>query len=92
MDWLLITISRDGEEIMPSVTVPPNVPSGLPMTTAVSPACSFDESPTVAADNSSSASILMTAISLAGSVPTSVALYCLLSYVVTVIEFASSTT
>ena len=59
-------------EIIPSVTVPPSVPRGLPITTAVSPTANLSLSPIVAGVNPS-ASTLSTAISLLASVPTRVA-------------------
>lgn len=57
---------------MPSVTVPPSWPRGLPTATTCSPTASALESPTVAAVRPS-ASIFTTAISLVLSAPTRVA-------------------
>ena len=56
-------------ETMPSVTVPVS-PSGEPMATAVSPTFSLPESPSVAGTSPEGLSILITARSESGSVPT----------------------
>ncbi len=57
---------------MPLVTVPPSSPSGLPTASTLSPTASLSLSPTMAGVRPS-ASILMTAMSLVESSPTTVA-------------------
>ena len=91
IDSLFTTSSRDVAEIIPSVTVPPSVPSGLPIAIAVSPTEILEESPRVAGVRSF-ASTFNTAISLFGSVPISFASYSVPSLVFTVIFCAPSMT
>ena len=91
MDSLFTTNSRDVAEIIPSVTVPPKVPNGLPIAIAVSPTEILEESPSVAGVRLF-ASTFNTAISLFGSVPTSFASYSVPSWVFTVIFCAPDIT
>ena len=91
IDSLLTTSSRDVAEMIPSVTVPPSVPNGLPIAIAVSPTEILDESPSVAGVKSF-ASTFNTAISLFASVPISFASYSVPSLVLTVIFWAPSIT
>ena len=77
--------------MMPTVTEPRSMPSGFPIAIAQSPTRSLSESPSCRVGRWS-ASILMTATSLAGSVPTTLALKVRLSLSVTVMSSASLTT
>ena len=77
--------------MMPSVTVPPNSPNGLPTARVNSPTCRLSESPTTAGVRPV-ASIFSTAISVLESAPTTVAGYSVPSLVRTVTWLAPLTT
>ena len=71
--WLPSTVmSRFRAETMPSVTVPPRVPMGLPTAMTTSPTCTLSESPSTAGVRPV-ASIFSRAMSLCWSLPTTVA-------------------
>ena len=83
--------SRDFALIIPAVTVELRL-KGFPTAKTHSPTLAASESPKAIKDNGFSASILITAISVAGSVPIRVAEYDLLSFKVTSISEWSSNT
>ena len=78
--------------MIPHVTVPPREPRGLPITITSSARTSLSELPRTAVVSVSLGSILMTAISVAESVPISFASYLLPFVRVTLMVFAPATT
>ena len=87
----LMVTSRLRALMMPSVTVPPSWPRGLPMTMVYSPTVSASESPRMTGVRPV-ASTFSTATSVLESVPSRVASYSVPSTVVTVMRVAPSTT
>ena len=91
---LSIVTSLSSAEMIPSVTVPPSSPRGLPIATALSPTASLPLSPNTAAVRLSSlfGSIFSRATSLSESEPINFAVYSLPFFRVTLIDFAFSIT
>jgi hypothetical protein len=84
-------MSRDRAESTPTVTVPPS-PNGLPIAIVHAPGCTASESPQAVVVMLGRGSIFSTAMSVAGSRPTSRAGEVCLSENTTWISFASATT
>ena len=84
-------MSRARAERIPAVTVPPK-PNGLPIASTQSPTRSWSELPHLTAVSGFVDSTLSSARSTFGSLPTTFAVSCVLSWRMTVISSASAMT